>query len=223
MPNPSPTSADGRCLPATALPERRAAGEQQLIALVHGARAGDPTAWTRLVQRFDRVLRRIARSYGLAPTEVDDVVQMTWLDLLGAIEQIREPKAIGGWLATATRRNALRRIQSHVRERLTDDPLLGDCPDANEPEASALTLERDGALAAAIARLPGRHRDLVTVLLTHPTLTYREIAELLCMPIGSIGPIRARALARLAHDARLGALREPPRGRSTDPDRATGR
>jgi hypothetical protein len=49
----------------------------------------------------------------------------------------------------------------------------------------------------------------VTVLLTQPTLEYREVGELLSMPTGSIGPIRARSLARLARDAQLRALSEP--------------
>jgi hypothetical protein len=44
---------------------------------VQGARAGDRDAWTRLVQRFDRMLRRIARSYRLTPAEIDDVAQTT--------------------------------------------------------------------------------------------------------------------------------------------------
>jgi len=39
----------------------------------------------------------------------------------------------------------------------------------------------------------------------------REIGELLAMSPGSIGPIRGRALERLARDAHVIALRERPR------------
>jgi RNA polymerase sigma factor (sigma-70 family) len=152
------------------------------------------------------MLRHVARSYRLAPAEVDDVLQATWLNLFEAIDQIRDPTAVGPWLATATRRNALRRLQAHMRERPTDDPQLGDRADVSELDAALLDLERSAVLAAAIARLPSRHRALMTVLLTQPTLGYREIAELLSMPPGSIGPIRARSLARLARDAQLCAL-----------------
>ncbi|MEA2224100.1 MAG: hypothetical protein QOH83_2476 [Solirubrobacteraceae bacterium] len=203
MPNPCPSSGDPRALPAVAPRER------ELVALVHGACAGDPNAWTRLVRRYDRMLRHIARSYRLTPAEVDDVVQTTWLNLFEAIEQIRDPTAIGAWLATATRRAALRCIQRHVREQLTDDPQLGDRPDDDQPDAILLAVERRAVLTDAIAKLPDRHRDLVTVLLTQPTLEYREVGELLSMPTGSIGPIRARSLARLARDAQLRALSEP--------------
>jgi RNA polymerase sigma factor (sigma-70 family) len=177
---------------------------------VEAARAGDPDAWARLVQRFDRMLRSVARSYHLPPADVDDVVQTTWLDLFETLERLREPMAIGGWLATATRHNALRRRRMRVREQPTDDPQLGEGADDNQPEASLLAVERRAALAAAIDRLPRRHRGLLIVLLTQPTLEYREVGELLSMPVGSIGPTRARSLARLACDTQLRAVADLP-------------
>ena len=56
--------------------------DRELVALVLAARAGDSAAWTELLGRFDRTLRSIAGSCRLAPADVDDVVQATWLDLL---------------------------------------------------------------------------------------------------------------------------------------------
>ena len=72
--------------------------ERELVALVLAARAGDSSAWTKLLGRFDRTLRSIAGSCRLAPADVDDVVQATWLDLLRDIERVREPAGIAGWL-----------------------------------------------------------------------------------------------------------------------------
>jgi RNA polymerase sigma factor (sigma-70 family) len=207
MPHAIPRAGPGpRAQPTVPSPAHQADRERQLVAIVRSARAGDPNAWAQLVQRFDRVLRRIARSYRIGPADVDDVLQATWLNLFEAIDQLREPAAIGGWLVTATRRNALRRIQMQVREQLTDDPQLGDRADDNEPERTVLARERGAALAAAVDRLPGRHRDLMNALLAEPALGYREVSERVAMPLGSIGPIRARALARLARDAQLRAL-----------------
>lgn len=180
--------------------------EQDLAAIVTAARTGDADAWTCLVQRFDGTLRHIARSYRLAPADVDDSVQTTWLELLTAIHRIREPAAIGGWLATVTRRNALRTRRLPVRQQLTDDPQLGDRDSCHGPEESVLAAERQAILADAIAALPEHHRRLVTVLLTQPTLDYRQVSERLSMPVGSIGPSRARALARLARHAQLRAV-----------------
>lgn len=199
-PSPVPTRS------AAALSGPRASSDEDLAALVHAARAGDAGAWTRLVEHFDHSLRHIARSYRLAPADVDDVVQTTWLELVERIAAIREPAAIAGWLATVTRRNALRGRQRAQREQLTDVPDVGDRQDGHGPEERLLAAERRHVLASAIGALPERNRRLVTVLLTQPDLDYRRVGEQLSMPLGSIGPSRARALERLARDPHLRAV-----------------
>jgi RNA polymerase sigma factor (sigma-70 family) len=135
-----------------------------LVSLVRAARSGDHAAWTSLVRRFDRSLRTIARSYRLAPADIDDVVQATWQSMLEDIERVREPAAIAGWLATTTRRHAMRVLQKPARERLSDDPRLGERSVTDGPEEVLLAAERRDVLAAALATLPQRHRRLMTVL-----------------------------------------------------------
>jgi RNA polymerase sigma factor (sigma-70 family) len=179
-----------------------------LVSLVCAARSGDHAAWTSLVRRFDRSLRAIARSYHLAPADIDDVVQATWLSMLEDIERVREPAAIAGWLATTTRRHAMRVLQKRARERLSDDPRLGERSVTDGPEEILLAAERRDVLAAALATLPERHRRLMTVLGTRPAVDYSHVSELLSMPLGSIGPTRTRALARLSRNHQLVALRD---------------
>jgi DNA-directed RNA polymerase specialized sigma24 family protein len=77
--------------------------DRHLAQLVRALRAGDEIAWTRLVTRLDHGLRNIARSYRLTPTDIDDVMQATWLRVFRNIEQLHEATAIVGWLATTTR------------------------------------------------------------------------------------------------------------------------
>ena len=208
-----PGSRPARHLSAVSAPDQPPEHQQDLIAIVDAARRGDAEAWTRLVGRFDPSLRRIARCYRLGPADVDDVVQNTWVELLTAIGKIREPAAIGGWLATVTRRNALRARQLPLREHVTDDPCLGDDLESPGPERDIIEAERQAVLEEAIAELPQPHRRLMTVLLTQPDLDYRQVGEQLSMPVGSIGPSRARALARLARHA-------PLRGFSSSADAA---
>ena len=191
--------------PAAVPPPRK--DDPALVALVCAARAGDHAAWTSLVRRFERMVRAVAASYRLAPTDVDDVVQTTWLSMLEQIHDVREPAAIAGWLATAARRHAMRVLQKPARERLTDDPRLGERAVTDGPEEILLAAERRDVLAAALATLPQRQRRLMTVFVTQAAVDYSHVSELLSMPIGSIGPIRARSLARLSRDRGLLALR----------------
>jgi DNA-directed RNA polymerase specialized sigma24 family protein len=47
-------------------------------------------------------------------------------------------------------------------------------------------------------QLAPKHQVFLTMLMADPALSYQEISERLQMPIGSIGPTRARCLRKLA-------------------------
>jgi RNA polymerase sigma factor (sigma-70 family) len=124
-------------------------------------------------------------------------VQATWLRLFTSIDALREPAAVAGWLATTTRRECLRLLQTPVREQLTDDPQLGDGAELDGPEATVLAAERSATLGRALDSLPARQRDLMVLLASEPPPAYERISATLSMPVGSIGPIRRRSLAKL--------------------------
>lgn len=170
------------------------------------AHAGDGDAWSALVGQFDGRLRSIARFYRLAPPDVDDVVQTTWLRALERIGQLREPTAIGPWLERILRRECLRVLQRPMSECLTDVEQFPDRADVHGPEERLLALERSEELHRALRELPPRHQRLLILLKVNPAPSYRQISELLDMPIGSIGPIRARALARVRRHCELWAF-----------------
>ena len=60
--------------------------------------------------------------------------------------------------------------------------------------------ERDDALWRGFTRLPGRDQTLLRLLMADPRPSYQVISAVLAMPIGSIGPTRARALERLRRE-----------------------
>lgn len=181
--------------------------DADLTALVEAARAGDDAAWRCLVTRFERRLRDVVRSYRLSAADVDDVLQTTWLRLFSHIGEIREPAAIGGWLATTARRECLRLLQGPMREQLSDDPDLGEQREQDGPETELLAAERHAVLNRALETLPERHRRLMTMLASDATPDYHHISQALAMPIGSIGPIRARSIARLLRHPELHGIR----------------
>jgi len=65
------------------------------------------------------------------------------------------------------------------------------------PETCLLAAERDDALRDGLAGLSPRQRRLMLLLASEPRLSYAEIGALLEMPVGSIGPTRARCLERI--------------------------
>jgi len=173
-------------------------------ALEHLARAarGEETAWIDLVERLDAILHAVAARYGVG-ADLDDVVQTAWLRALEHADRINDPGAIAGWLMTTTRREAMRTLQRGVGEVVTGDVAATVEADPVTPEAIAIEGERRAAVHAAVARLPRRQRRLMTSLLTTPAPSYRRLAQQADMPLGSIGPTRDRAIARMREDRQL--------------------
>lgn len=165
--------------------------------LVAGATAGDQRAWDALVERYTSLLWAIARSYRLPPADAADVVQTTWLRLVEHLERIADPDRLPGWLATTARRECLRLLRRAEREVYSESGVRDAPDDGAPPDAALLSGERDATLWAAFARLDDYCQRLLRVLSTDPPPPYAVVAAALDMKIGSIGPTRARCLAKL--------------------------
>ncbi|HWO59797.1 MAG TPA: sigma-70 family RNA polymerase sigma factor [Umezawaea sp.] len=168
-------------------------------ALLEAIARGDAAAWERLVTHHERLLWSVARGFRLPDAETEDVVQTTWLKLLENVDRIKDPERLAGWLATTTRNECLQRLRRARRERVDLEPdSAADLPAADPAVDHGLLLaERDAALWRAVDRLPEQCRQLLRVLSTSPGLSYAEVATLLDIPIGSIGPRRGRCFAQL--------------------------
>ena len=176
--------------------------------LVAAARRGEQWAWDALVERFRPLVRAVAARYRLCGVDVDDVDQTVWLRLIENLGRIREPRALPRWLATTAGNESLRVARSHRRTLLvdpTDDTVHQlETPQPVELDANLLRREVSDAVRRGLAELPAAQRELLT-LLADGRLTYREISRIMAIPVGSIGPSRARGLARLRATA---AVRE---------------
>jgi RNA polymerase sigma factor (sigma-70 family) len=177
--------------------------QAHLTVTLRAAAAGDDRAWNELVVRFTPLLQRVARGFRLAPHEVDDVVQTSWLALLTSFETIRTPEALAGWLVTTARRNAMRTCQRDVREVLTQSAIPLEHPAAECIESDVIRAEQVAILRAAVRRLSGRQRVVLEALMAEPERSYVEVSEELDMPVGSIGPTRERGFRRLRQDREL--------------------
>ncbi len=185
-----------------------------LATLVPAAREGDQSAWNAIVDRFLPLVGAIIRRHRLSEADGDDVSQTVWLRLVEHLGALREPDALPGWIRTTTRNECLRVLAARSRTRPVDpqdsgglDAVAGDVADTE-----LLAAERRQALREALAELPAGRRDLLLLLLTDPPLAYDEISARLGIPIGSIGPTRARALEQLRRTSALRGLGPDPVG-----------
>jgi RNA polymerase sigma factor (sigma-70 family) len=171
-------------------------------ALVRACLRGEAAAWEALLGRYSALIYSIPLKYGLPEADAADVFQSVCLTLLEKLDTVRTPKGLAAWIITTTSRQSLavaRRRRGDQLLSAADDAELG-LPDPDLlPEEELLALERQRVVRVAVNQLPSTCRRLVEALFsdTAGTLTYRQLADGLGVPMNSLGPTRARCLERL--------------------------
>jgi RNA polymerase sigma factor (sigma-70 family) len=168
--------------------------------LLRACREGDANAWRNFLSKYERLVFSIPLNYGLSRDDAADVSQLTFTILIQSLDKLREDSHLGSWLATVARRHTWRLLERNRRERtdahenLAEKASLLDESSADLAEHRELTEWFDYGLS----RISARCRDLLLMLYFQQTQpSYAEIAARMGMPVGSIGPTRARCLEKL--------------------------
>jgi RNA polymerase sigma factor (sigma-70 family) len=167
--------------------------------LLARCRADDQDAWKILVERYAALVLSVPRRYGLRPERAEDVFGEVCVALVKALPSIRDGQALPQWLIkTATR--ATWEAARKDRVAMTPDdmpPLTGAAP----PDEMVAALEEEQRVRGALSRIAERCRKLLTLLyFTAPTPSYDDVARIMKVPRGSLGPTRARCLDKLREE-----------------------
>ena len=166
-------------------------------ALVAGSLDGDAGAWEELVDRFDGLVRATIRSYRIYGADADDTAQNTWLRLVERLDRVQQPERLAAWLVTVTRRECLATLRRRQRETPVEEFHQPDPDPRPTPEEEVLASDLRAALALSMAGLTERRRAVLSALFLDAADSYAAVAHRTGLPIGSIGPTRARALAEV--------------------------
>jgi RNA polymerase sigma factor (sigma-70 family) len=177
-------------------------------ALLGLCKAGRQSAWSALVRRYQRLVYTVGRRAGLADEAVADVFQSTFARLFEHIDRIDDASRVRAWLVTTAKRETLRVLEQQSRVvdlaapggDAEDDSDPFDRLPSNDPLPEALLgdLQELDRVRRAVERLEPKARQFVELLfLQEEPLPYSEIAARLGIAEGSIGPTRARVLAKL--------------------------
>jgi RNA polymerase sigma-70 factor (ECF subfamily) len=178
-----------------------AEAESRLIA---HARAGDDAAFGELVRRSMRRAYAVALGLVGSPDDALDLSQEAFVRAYRAREKLDPERPFYAWIHTILRRLCFNfnRDRRTRREKIASaGPWLAEEAAArgraDDPDRVLERKELRRKLTAAIEDLPGRERE-VLVLKEFEGLRYREIAELLDIPIGTVTSRLYSARQRLA-------------------------
>ena len=179
--------------------------EDSDMQLVSACRRGDQLAWERLIRRYQRLIYAIPLRAGLDADHAAEIFQDVFTTLFQKLNEIEEPEKLQAWLVTTARRKTLRAIaKAQIRKRATANadertreatPIMDEAP---LPDEQLLILEEQQRIRTALSSLDERCKRLLQLLFYLPEPpSYAEIAAALGIPEGSVGPSRARCLAKL--------------------------
>jgi RNA polymerase sigma-70 factor, ECF subfamily len=172
----------------------------------------------RLVLFEQTVLPHLAAAYNLArwlsrnDHDAEDLVQEAYLRALKGFDGFR-----GGdgraWLLTIVRNTCYTWLRQNRMEDLTevyDEEIHTLERDSSNPETLLLETSDAQLLRQALEELPAEFRE-VLVLRELEGMSYREIADLMSVPVGTVMSRLARGRERLQQQLTGSAKRSPER------------
>jgi len=154
--------------------------------IVNEVLSGEPTAYTQLVQRYERQIHAIAWQILRNHHAAEDVTQEVFIKAYQRLGDWRR-HTLGAWLITIARRTAIDQLRRSKQITVEVQEIAATDPSAIEDAAEVL---------AAIGRLNKQDQQII-LLRYFSNLQVSEIAAITGSPIGTITKQLSRAIAKL--------------------------
>ena len=185
--------------------------DEDLISLVG---AGDAFAFNALHDRHSRAIYSLARRLTGDEQDAEDLAQEAFLKVWRSAGSYRaERGSVRTWMLSVVRNQGIDRLRSQASYRRAQEKADAEAPRAQPSEAFAETwrIFRRDRVREALQDLP--HAQLKVLALAHfSDLTHVEIAEHLCLPLGTVKGRMQLGLKKLRNhpEVREMAVLEPP-------------
>jgi RNA polymerase sigma-70 factor (ECF subfamily) len=150
-------------------------------------RAGDEEAFTGLVERYRKPVLALAFDLLGDPDDAEDAAQEVFVSVYRSLPLFREEASFFSWLYRITVRVCCRLREKRSRNKVL--PLVGESDlrrtGAADPWVMLAEGEKRRQVRAAVASLSPPYREVVVLRHFHD-LSYREIATMLKVPVGTV-------------------------------------
>ncbi len=183
--------------------------------------AGSEGAFRRLVERHSEELYRFVARFVRSTAVAEDVVQETFVQVFQSAAAFDPAKRFRPWLFTIAANKARDHLRSRVRRREVPLATKASGDDASEvsyldfladdlegPGSAMEEAESRQRVRAIVSRMPDNLRE-VLVLGYYQRFAYKEIAEMLSIPLGTV---KSRLHAAVSYFAEAYRREEQERG-----------
>lgn len=179
------------------------------LTLMERLMARQPQALRELYDRHHGVLRAIVLHVVHDEGDADDVLQEVFLQLWTRADHYSAEKGKPlGWLITLARRRAIDRLRQRLAYRRATNRFETECRQPKKGAEEIRLVEREACrddlrayLAELIGHLPPRQKEVIE-LTFFKSLSQREIAATLRLPLGTVKTRIELGLRKLAHVVR---------------------
>jgi len=152
--------------------------------LVRRIRDGDRTAFSLLVERYQKTAYFVALSVTGKHEDAEDAAQESFMAALQKLDECRKPERFKSWFLTIVRNRSKNLVRRESLRSMGEVPPGTRSPDPT-PDRMAETSNLREALDAALETLTEEQRQVV-ILHEIEGWKHREIAKMLSMPAGTI-------------------------------------
>lgn len=153
--------------------------------LVRRARNGDAEAKARIFREHREMVFRVAYWRTGDEEEALDICQETFLRAFRSLKGFRGESSLGTWLGRIANNLAIDALRKRKREKTVPMDESLEFPSTAETSARAQEQELREAIREALDKLPEQERTVV-LLYSVEGRRYREIAQILSCPIGTV-------------------------------------
>ena len=154
---------------------------------------GNPRNVERLVEEHYSSLYRYAYRLSGSEADAEDLTQETFCKAQMCLKQLREPDRAKSWLFSILRNAYLHRVRTEKSQVTLSLDAVGELPDSPMETLPEVDQEQ---LQKALGELPEVFRTPI-LLYYFDDFSYRDIAEQMDLPIGTVMSRLARAKAWL--------------------------
>lgn len=166
--------------------------------------SGERQAFALLLDRFGPRVQSLARRYAFNGADAEDLTQEIFVDLFQSVASFRGEAQLSTWIYRVALNHCLRHRDKHAREIARcapqcenegeNEPISRDV--FGDPPRRAAQRELKEEVAGAIDELSDLHREIIVLHEMHG-LSYRQCAEILQIPLGTVKSRLSNAFSHL--------------------------